>query len=214
MNLQTTTTTPKERPILFSAPMVRAILEDRKTQTRRIAKPFNPPQFDAETIHRTDHCEFIGWSGGTPSLYFTKDYYPEGTGILCPYGRPGDRLWVRESFFFDGPYVAYRADHEGYAPKDTPWKPSIHMPRAASRILLEITDVRAERLQDISEEDAKAEGVQEGCFNGHYIDYLDKDYQFDNASESFKTLWQSINGPESWNENPFVFAITFKRLQP
>ena len=201
--------------------MVRAILEDRKTQTRRIAKPFNPPEFDAEIIHRTDHCEFIGWSGGTPSLDFTKDYYPAGTGILCPYGKPGDRLWVRESFFWDGPRIAYRADHEGYAPKDTPWKPSIYMPRAASRILLEITDVRAERLQDISEQDAKSEGVEsflpvpgDGPAETVWKNYITGKFRLYTARESFFTLWQAINGTESLQQNPFVFPITFKRLQP
>jgi hypothetical protein len=131
----------------------------------------------------------------------------------CPYGKPGDRLWVRESFFLDGANIAYRADHEGYAPKGTPWKPSIHMSRAASRILLEITEVRVERLHEIENGDAVQEGV-EWIGGGHgYKRYFGNDmHSIVHPAESFKTLWQSINGPESWNANPWVWAITFKRI--
>lgn len=200
MNMQTTTTTPKERPILFSAPMVRAILEGRKTQTRRIMRPIKT---SGKIVWQPIVLE--GYAG------FVDEH---GQPAKCPYGEPGHRLWVRESFFWDGPRIAYRADHEGYAPKDTPWKPSIYMPRAASRILLEIADVRAERLQDISEEDAKAEGVFQSGF-GFYRDYVcNNNSACGTARQSFETLWRSINGHESWQQNPFVFQITFKRLQP
>jgi hypothetical protein len=177
----------KERPILFSGEMVRAILDGRKTQTRRVVKP-----------------------------------KPDDSGLWnndkCPYGKPGDRLWVRETFFVDGPRIQYRADHHG-APKETIWKPSIFMPRHASRILLEIADVRCERLRDISEADAIAEGVAsfrpvpgDGDPETLYANYMNKGrLSYRKAYFSFMTLWQSINGPESWNANPWVWVITFKR---
>lgn len=194
----------KERPILFSAPMVRAILEDRKTQTRRIMKP--QPQLI---------------TGSGKRVYADSDFKKswqdipgtgEGSGYPdCPHGEPGHRLWVRESFFWDGPRIAYRADHEGYAPKDTPWKPSIYMPRAASRILLEITDVRAERLAGISEADAIAEGVEKWP-DGNYKAYGKHAGKYSNARDSFFSLWQDINGTESLQQNPFVWAINFKRI--
>lgn len=202
----------KERPILFSAPMVRAILEGRKTQTRRIVKP-QPDRI----------------IGKYPAI----DDFGDLEAIHCPYGQPGDRLWVREtwainhnwdSFYpdtdmtFEDMGLFYRSDEN--TERDTfgfgshgKWRPSIHMPRAASRILLEVQDVRIERLQDISENDAIAEGVKEGCFTGHYVDYADQDYQFDNAKDSFRSLWQSIHGPESWDANPWVWVVTFKLVQ-
>ena len=145
--------------------MVRAILDGRKTQTRRVVKP-----------------------------------KPDDSGLWnndkCPYGKPGDRLWVRETFFVDGPRIQYRADHHG-APKETIWKPSIFMPRSASRILLEITDIRVERLHDISADDEKKEGIYSPI---HEL--------------LFWALWQKINGPESWDANPWVWVITFKKIIP
>nr|WP_319802623.1 hypothetical protein [Marinobacter sp. EN3] len=144
----------------------------------------------------------------------------------CPYGRPGDRLWVRETF--QGPLVSYDRAQEFYEDRlkfESPeyceyradggpdpvfvdaddeerhgWKPSIHMPRWASRINLEITGVRVERLQDISEQDAKAEGVEPAqCCDAHY--------------HGFSKLWQSINGPDSWDANPWVWVVEFKRVE-
>ncbi len=181
----------KERPILFSAPMVRAILEGRKTQTRRVLKQ-----------------KAIDW---LPTLSHTFVASKESTG-LCPYGYQGDRLWVRETFCWPEDYSIpiYRTDGEE-PPSMECWKPSIFMPRAASRILLEITDVRVERLQDISEEDAKAEGVESWAESDKILERLLARSQ---PSQIFKALWQSISGPESWNENPFVWVITFKRIKP
>ena len=198
----------KERPILFSGPMVRAIIEGRKTQTRRVVKP-------------------------QPGDHPSDDGY--GVTYRCPYGAPGDRLWVRETFgwysgILQGSYaytppekptypphkvidgvrhaICYRADYPKHRwnKNDSGWKPSIHMPRTASRITLPIVSVRVERLQSISEEDAKAEGAA--------MDY-DGPYSFSQAFNyrgGYRTLWESINGPGSWDANPWVWVIEFKRV--
>lgn len=200
----------KERPILFSGPMVRALRDGSKTQTRRVVKP------QPDTAHNGEPYWFIGG-------YRVWGYRPApaiplragGNPLPCPYGQRSDRLWVRESFAH-----MYRdnAQPEKRAPEDvtymadnlTPdpyvygsWKPSIHMPRWASRITLEITSVRVERLQDISEADAKAEGValknSPAAFLTSYV-------------RGFRDLWESINGPGSWTANPWVWAIEFRRL--
>lgn len=171
----------RERPILFSAPMVRAILEGRKTQTRRIAKKV---------------LTVAGPNG--------KDL---GIGI-CPYGWPCDLLWVRETWSprdyttltnRDRSEIFYRADDERVYESDGRWRPSIFMPRWASRITLEITEIRVQQLQDISEEDAKAEGVELSNVMSSYR----RDFQF---------LWASINGADSWAANPWTWAISFKRI--
>lgn len=213
--MTTTTTIQKERPILFFAPMVLAILEGRKTMTRRIAKQFNPPEFNACAVHCIAPGEFIGWDGPyPPNPGFTKKVYRQGDGIVCPYGRPGDRLWVRETWAMDylGEGYIYRADLEG-TPMLGTWKPSIFMPRAASRILLEITDVQVERLWDISEEDAAAEGVKK-AFGPNWVNYVENNYTCESAATSFLSLFASINGRESLSENPWVWVITFKRIEP
>ena len=183
----------KERPILFSAPMVRAIIEGRKTQTRRL---FNetPEDFD------DDGHPLV--RGKDDKLHRTR----------CRYGKIGDRLWVRESFAYDGEvggkefflYTATdsRCQIDSYEP--VKWTPSIHMPRRASRISLEITGVRVERLQDISEDDAKAEG-----WHGDISKFPDQ-----YPALWFQNLWASINGEESWNSNPWVWVVEFKRLNP
>lgn len=186
----------KERPILFSATMVRAILEGRKTQTRRVLK------------HQPIICTEL------PVLLFpqSRDEVIEQTGYiwpnakeqiaaLCPYGNPGDRLWVRETWAFhpDFPESTRRAIHRADAgvEYDVPrWRPSIHMPRWASRIMLEITGVRVERLQDISESDAESEGVA----------------AHDTARKAFACLWNDINGAGSWAANPWVWCVSFKRV--
>jgi hypothetical protein len=186
------TTEPKERPILFSGPMVRAILGGRKTQTRRVVKP-------------QEHAE--QWPA---------------CGCASPYGRPGDRLWVRETWapkqFEDG--VNYRASGDLLDTGHCRWKPSIHMPRRASRILLEVTDVRVERLQRITGYDAMAEGI-EGVTNdlgpGATVTTF-RDYETDAwdraAYQSFRSLWRSINGPDSWDADPWVWVVSFKRVEP
>ncbi|NMX94724.1 hypothetical protein [Pseudomonas sp. WS 5027] len=217
----------KERPILFSAPMVRAILEGRKTVTRRAVRAgFNPDDLE-----------------GTLSASECRKLYRElpqhfGASYFCPYGQPGDRLWVRETWYCDhfevmrGPYLkpddldirealedgtlVYGAD--GLAPyeqEQPTWKPSIHMPRWASRILLEITDVRVERLQDITEEQAKAEGVR--LYTDHaelgdwwHIEGIET-YSAD-PRKSFELLWTSVGG--DWDANPWVWVVEFKRVTP
>lgn len=197
----------KERPILFSAPMVRAILEGRKSQTRIIIKHQPPPshKFQGWIIESTDRkregCASWGIGDGalTYDLITTK----------FAYGKTGDRLWVRETFAriddesgFGSGYTEYKAscDH----PEKIVWTPSIHMPRWASRILLEITNVLVERLQDISEEDAVAEGVQ---ITDEYTGCAD---DIDDYRHAYKFLWESINGQGSWDLNPWVWAIEFK----
>lgn len=186
----------KTKPILFSAPMVQALLEGRKTQTRRAVKP-QPSQ----------HLSFRGWylDGSYPQSYvgsamFT-DKSPVSTESLyvkCPYGKPGDLLWVRETFGWHEAFAAfvYRATDEPDRMKK--WKPSIFMPRAASRLTLEITSVRVERLLDISEADAKAEGTPVG-FGGE-----------DDHVEDFICLWNSINGAFAAADNPWVWVVEFK----
>ena len=183
----------KERPIIFSAPMVREILSGAKTQTRRIVKPRHMATVYAEQF---------------PIL------------TMCPFGKPGDRLWVRETWkhieggaIYDAsgctidafdPETIYRADRPN---QSGPWMSPIHMPRWASRITLEITDVRVERLQDISGMDAKREGVSVPAHIPE--DGADLDY----ARRGFRRLWEEIHGGGSWEKNPWVWVIEFKKLE-
>ena len=166
----------KERPILFSGPMVRAILDGRKTQTRRVVK--------------------IG-------SYRPSGPFGDHAGY-CPYGKPGDRLWVRETFFnepnFHGVSATwYRADNDTFPGM---WKPSIHMPRRLSRITLEITAVRVESLNEIN----GMEAWREGC------PYHPKaDPEPEDMIAWYRKLWESINGPGSWAANPWVWVIDFRR---
>jgi len=197
----------KERPILFSAPMVRAILDGSKTQTRRTVKP--------------EHVS--AYHDGVPALF--KRF---------PYGKPGDRLWVRETFTVVG-YDEDRDQILGKAgPPDEPWwgvrpkgkasllsgkwRPSLFMPRWASRITLEVTGVRVERLQDISEEDAIAEGV------GHELDEAYNAAEHAQiggcplqagtpAQHAYAVLWESINGPGSWDKNPWVWCVNLMAIK-
>ncbi|HEJ4188912.1 TPA: hypothetical protein SL729_001506 [Pseudomonas aeruginosa] len=211
---------PRERPILFNDQMVRAILEGRKTATRRIAKPVKHP--DLGNIY-------------APGALVLEREPQHVIDRACPYGQPGDRLWVREAWqgplisdeeqaanqswwkdmtkFQNPGHCAYRAsgDDNEYVDPDgyfhCKWKPSIHMPRWASRILLELTAVRVERLQDISEEQARAEGypAERECETGS--SGLD-------AWLWFRSLWGEINGPEAFTANPWVWVIEFKRVTP
>lgn len=200
----------KERPILFSGEMVRAILEGRKTQTRRVVK------------HQQvlDSLNDIGlWDGPGEVEDWEKSF--------CPYGKPGDRLWVREAWGYSGlnrvEYKASPADGKDFRCVDR-WKPSIHMPRCASRITLEITNVRTERLQDISDADSIAEGV-EGPFDGPEDHNDGKQFQYwrDYSTQnnyctprgSYRSLWGSINGNKHpWISNPWVWVIEFRELEP
>lgn len=193
--------TIRERPILFSAPMARAILEGRKTQTRRVFKRAIDGDEVAGSVHPAAESGWIAWFPGNVSAEKTKELYR--IGIPCPHGLPGDKLWVRETHWINKEehIVAYRADGEMPDHMDEPWRPSIFMPRWASRLTLEITDIRVERLQDISEEDAKAEGV--GLSN--IMSSYQRDFQF---------LWNSINAKRGfgWDVNPWVWAVSFRRI--
>ncbi len=208
----------KITPILFSAPMVRALREGRKTQTRRVIKPIGGEDLDPEGVY---------------------ELHPGDLELArCPYGKPGDLLWVRETFGYVSPdenlrpisecTVEYRADlpegssdYPGEWPADiakgdpdTPkWKPSIHMPRAASRLTLEITGVRVERLASITVADAIAEGIERTSANsfrsylsGGVITAPGKDSA---AVASYLSLWEAINGAQSLAANPWVYVIEF-----
>ena len=199
----------KERPILFSAPMVRALLAGTKTQTRRIFKP------DRMTWDANGRYTTYAMRGGELSTTGSGPFKPSSWLHYCPYGQPGDRLWVRETFArIDGqtrPWIEtdYQATYtHGDRLGDTlgikkRWTPSIHMPRHASRITLEVTGVRVERLQDISEADAIAEGVRNSLHlpGGRF------------ARENFEHLWWTVNGDGSWESNPWVWVIEFKRVE-
>lgn len=188
----------KERPILFSGPMVRAILAGEKTQTRRIVKP----QPDAQLFSINSGPEWTYPDRLDPDE-------PDWDRVrLCPYGQPGDRLWVREAWHLWGPPERQYVDYRATCPDadQLSWKPSIHMPRAYSRISLEVTAVRVERVQDISEADAKAEGVH-GI--ARTLPYSGDDL----ASVAFSGLWQEVNGKRyPWESNPWVWAVEFKRI--
>ncbi|EIX9726618.1 hypothetical protein [Klebsiella pneumoniae] len=201
----------KERGMIFNAEMVRAILDGRKTQTRRIMAP-QP----ADDIERCifPNPEAIGWKSSL------RHKHGSTTAHFCHYGKPGDRIWVRETWNKYGGLLTYRADHDWIDDmrKETvctaKWVPSIHMPRWASRILLEITDVRVERLNAISEEDARAEGIIDGgCLNCGEPEPCGCANPEPDAADAFAYLWQSIYGQESWNANPWVWVIEFKRVE-
>ncbi|WP_206682947.1 hypothetical protein [Pseudomonas baltica] len=225
----------KEHPILFSALMVRAILEGRKTVTRRAAK-----------IQPRSRADIGSYGKGQPFIR-NPDATKRNPG--CPYGRPGDRMWVRETWgvishdfdeqgnmidwnpdrpatairelpfgrgYYSG-HVIYRADGEaewagdddGGGDTRSAWHPSIHMPRAASRILLEITDVRVERLQDISRADIRAEGLQ--CPPEMESDDVSPNYR-DWYPAAWRELWESTGG--NWHANPWSWVVEFKRVTP
>lgn len=197
----------KEHPILFSADMVRAILEGRKTQTRRIMKPQPHPLVQA--VERHNKSTYLG------KIHLNEWQNEIRGGWKCPYGESGELLWVRETFTNDAnnqekPIWVYKADAPNYTLNSGQrWKPSIHMPRIASRITLEIEDIRAERLQDISEEDAIAEGIE--IFGIAWkIYHKNHDYYTQEPIIAYKSLWQTINGWESWDQNPWVWVIKFK----
>lgn len=202
----------KERPILFSGPMVRAIISGQKTVTRRVMKP-QPQKAPVDVVDGVP-------SWDSPTNYAGEVQMNTQRGKPCPYGKPGDRLWVRETFAIYGDRkmaaIHYRADRPwDVGRKGCDYKPSIHMPRWASRILLEITDVRVERLQDITEDQARAEGIIDGgCTNCGNNEPCGCDCPSPSAVDSFVYLWQQINGPKAWDANPWVWVVEFKRVEP
>ena len=211
----------KLRPILFSTPMVDAILAGRKTQTRRVnglevinVNP-NDWQFEWADYALRKPWRFTQKSSLNEQKLSDNSFNQEA--ISCPYGNLGDVLWVRETWCLCTPYgpedyyYGYKvdsgvrikaSDKYDYQSPDI-WKPSIHMPKDAARIFLEITNIRVERLQDISEEDAIKEGIQ---FNP------DAPAAVSNKG-AFAKLWESINGKESWKANPWVWVFEFKQIE-
>jgi len=211
----------KEIPILFSTPMVRAILEGRKSQTRRIVKfpPSNYPN---------------SWDGGKiegDKALFYNSANDREYDARCPYGQPGDILWVRETFYAWGHWTRVTttginsvkreyhfydltlSENKSYLYEDCPpeivlkrWglgyhkRPSIFMPKEACRIHLKVKSVNAQYLNDITSEDAGKEGIIQADGIGSYV-------------PAFVSLWDKINGPESWNSNPLVWAIEFERVE-
>lgn len=202
----------RERPILFSGSLVRAILDDRKTQTRRVVKP--------QPEYRDVSGAFASWvfKGGL--------LYPNAASAvlaLCPYGKPGDRLWVRETWRIAGmcsdtpsaelsvmysEHLQFKADRdESYIDR---YRPSIFMPRWASRITLEIIGVGIERLQEITEADAAAEGAAVS----DSVTMADGSPCF---SVNYRRIWTAINGidnPAAWERNPWVWVVIFRRVKP
>jgi hypothetical protein len=205
------------KPILFSGPMVRALLDGRKTQTRRLLKP--QPEREQET------WDWRWTPPGYPErhlerFYWRKDSHP-GSAINWHLAvKRGDVLWVREAFSYDRLDVDrdgalppwYWADGNPEAGDWTKPKPSIHMPRWASRTTLEVTDIRVQQLHDISEEDAIAEGVtkvRDYCHVIRGFDYDEAGLCHTHATTPFAKLWNHINGPDAWSTNPWVVALTF-----
>lgn len=199
-----------EQPILLSSPTIRSIFEGRQTQIRRLVKPQPSSMFTSFGELQDDPKFGFGFHDG-------ERYWK------CPYGRPGDRLWVKETFAFGvstKSSLAYKAtsewqDFEGGTPyneSDIEWKPAVYMKRQDSRIFLEITGVRVERLHDISEEDAKASGIE--YISGQWKNYTDPAVVCQRPIASFRTLWESVKGHGSWEKNPWVWVIEFKRIKP
>lgn len=228
------------RPILFSADMVRALLDGRKTQTRRIVKP--QPQLSPH--HEPVRAESRGNRRWVFMTHTDRPDYSWATGdVTCRYGMPGDLLWVRETHAIVGSvdpgWVLYRAN--GYENEcrrhgfdrpppesDIRWKPSIHMPRWTSRLTLRLTNIRAERLQAVSEADAIAEGIEriddprgvawksyELIHEGRHKGTPNPHAAVPNSSPvtSYRELWEAINGRESWAANPWVWVIGFDVIQ-
>lgn len=245
----------RELPIIFSGPMVRAILAGKKTQTRRRVAPGS---FAGKWLA---NCETLGPRGDCAfdtGIKGAREYVAD-PGNSPPYGAPGDRLWVRENWAevpravphtgedepwrADGKILVYQADPEWEGArlfacsdgvlrwaKPDRWRPSIHMPRWACRLVLEVTAVRVERLQDISEQDAQAEGIpvdiadQALCAPNYlqpgtwFQDWTDEEEHYAPSDEiaraSFRSLWESINGKRApWASNPWVWVVSFKRIE-
>jgi hypothetical protein len=241
----------KERPILFSAAMVRAILSTTKTQTRRVLKQATGPSLSVGMSDDDSGVAELSWLWGDGPGYDVNETIKR---VPCPYGQPGDRLWVREAWrvealinnlapremVLSGASIVYEADN-----KPQPWqgklRPSMFMPRAASRITLEVTGVRVQRLQEISEADAIAEGCEPIPFPGPWWQGYRRDEDGElhhqqttgetppdwmvepkrmkpmahldrSARDAFRQVWLQINGLESWDANPWVWCVSFRRI--
>lgn len=201
--------------------MVRAIIEGRKTQTRRIMK-IQPPsdKYQISTLISSTDRSKRKHEGKAHWILIENEYSMKDSDeryFSCPYGQPGDRLWVRETFSTSTKGWIYKADgHDLSKALSTRWKPSIHMPRWASRITLEITNVRVERLQEISKKDAGCEGISEIEVPGVIYPYgggspYPKDTECGDI-DRFKYLWKSIYGKESWDSNPWVWVVEFRKV--
>lgn len=217
----------KETPILFSAPIVRAILDDRKSQTRCIMKP-QPIQ------NEHGWWSWCGINKGQNRIFSSEHTSDESWVIdkYCPYGRPGDLLWVKEPYlqwkycdgekgeivYYDDPNIQYiLRDKESFSKLKNVgnWRimSSRFMPRAASRLTLEVKDVKVERLQNITSMDAMREGVYFSKRLGGYVtDEEGRNFHAIDPRKSFFQIWIAINGSESFDENPFVFAVSFKKV--
>ncbi|WP_395623379.1 hypothetical protein [Sphingomonas daechungensis] len=199
-----------DKPIIFSAPMVRALLDGRKTMTRRALKP-QPIQ--TENGYWKWHLP-DGASGYPEDVFRTKI----GRWHPLPYA-VGDRIWVRERAFIDGKEVNYAADcPPGLDISGFGYRPSIHMPRWASRITLIVESVKVERVRDISDEDARAEGIFARSAIGDdptssQWTWQKDSWRYDTPRDAFQALWNSIHGPKAWDENPWVVAITFRVIR-
>ena len=218
---------PISKPILFSTPMVQAIMTGKKSMTRRAIK------MSLEHHLITDCNGSIEFFQGAWGCKECGAYHWDKS-LKCKW-QIGDVLWVRETFKYfleegkDEPIVIYKADYKNEEWSDWrmddganfKWKPSFFMPRKAARIFLEITDIKVERLQDISEEDAIAEGIGRWTeerlkskpihYQLYWVDNGDESLYSSDPIDSFRSLWVSINGKESWDSNPWVFALTFKQ---
>jgi hypothetical protein len=212
----------KQRPILFQGDMVRALLDGNKTQTRRLAKTEITMGLPSISGPR-------GGNGYSRVYLLDKEHDRRDVSLICPYGQPGDQLWVRESHWY------FKDDHDpvtGYFPPKLTlddfeyradgesdrhgWYPSIHMPRIGSRITLEITSVRVERLGEISEADAMAEGIDLEALAESQDRYnMVADHNMTGrptAIMAYRALWESINGPGSWDANPWVWVVSFRAI--
>jgi hypothetical protein len=187
----------KERPILFQPAMVHALLAGTKTQTRRVVKGMR-----------------LEW---LQPNNFTPEFVANPENGLCPYGFAGDRLWVRERGWMAAsktaflPFAGNESPNAPRSPDGTPYRswPSIHMPRWACRLVLEVTSVRVERLQAISEADSRAEGAP-GYEEGVDAPPPEPEYEWSYRA-SYRRLWEQINGPGSWDANPWVWVVEFRR---
>jgi hypothetical protein len=206
--------TTKESPIIFNTEMVRAITEGRKTQTRRVIKK----QAD-ETVDKIERAAIL--DGTNRERFMYQNYGEErAEAISCPYGQKGDLIWVRESFCQPDDTLLYFYKSESSDPGAIKWKTSIHMPKNAARIWLRVKDVRIERVKGISEADAIAEGIEKvgeitqnfKKVMNYYKHYTDKTVDGAYPIDSFRSLWHSIIGPESWEANPWIWVIEFEVL--